>query len=71
MWQQQRMSLPLNATAWSDDGPGIVLVAYQKNELPPEIVDSRNGIEFAFLGDGAFSFEGKRLLIENDEIKAV
>jgi hypothetical protein len=48
-WAYQRKYRPNPTAEWVDEGPGVDLCGYKSSELPPGVVEVRDGLPVAFI----------------------
>jgi len=60
-WVRQQASKAPGDTAWSDKGPGWILGAYKKSQVPPDVIDTVRGIKIVITADDPAALAGKTI----------
>jgi hypothetical protein len=66
-WARDQKTKSPADTAWIDKGPGWVLGAYAREQLPPDVIDKVRGIEIVFRAEDPSLLTGKTVDLRNQE----
>jgi hypothetical protein len=61
IWAKDQLSKGPGDDSWIDRGPGLVLGAYVRTQLPPDVIDHVDGIEIIFGAEDPSVLIGKTI----------
>jgi hypothetical protein len=61
IWARDQRSKGPDDNSWIDQGPGLVLGAHVRTQLPPDVIDHVGGIEIVFSADDPSVLAGKTI----------
>jgi hypothetical protein len=61
IWAKDQLSKGPGDDSWIDRGPGLVLGAYVRTQLPPDVIDHVDGIEIVFCAEDPSVLTGKTI----------
>jgi hypothetical protein len=68
VWAREQRSKGPSDADWKSEGPGWVLGAYSRTQVPPDVIDKVRGIEIVFSAEEPSSLVGKTIDIANKKL---
>lgn len=68
-WADARQVQQADTENWEDMGPGLDLGAFERDQVPPEVIHSVDGMEFAIMiGASVYEAAEQRLIDRDDAV---